>query len=205
MADFIILANHMPTISTPSHRKGGRQHFSTQLQADGSIENNEKYDQQQDINPDCFSSKHTRTTSWDFHKLGYCQNMGIVMQGRDAMKDPSTLWKLQLMDSDDLTMALKRTFERYNKWQRGANPSRMDNIRFYKLIRDCRLEDEADLNVQKINNICARVMSSQDTGMNFIQFNEALRFVAMEKKLSLNEVIYRMVAIGEPIEHMSNE
>ncbi len=49
------------------------------------------------------------------------------------------LCRARALSQEEMTMALKRSFERYNMWQGGTSISAMDAMRFQKCIRDAQL------------------------------------------------------------------
>eukprot|EP00803_Ostreobium_quekettii_P006762 evm.model.scf_2945.2 EVM.evm.TU.scf_2945.2 scf_2945:16328-17103(+) len=134
--------------------------------------------------------------SWGFETLGH---FDFGADGVAALQDSETLWKVRQLNEDDMTMALKRVFERYNVWERGTSRSRMDKMRFSKALRDSQFitgHFSADVG----DGIFSDVRPASVHQINFIQFIEALRHVAVRSRLSLNEVIGRVVAVGGPIE-----
>ena len=99
-------------------------------------------------------------------------------------------------------MVLKRVFEKYNSWEHGVNKSEMDKMRFQKVMRDCELLDEqaGGLSGQEVGKIFGRCKPGSRTALNFFSFMEGLRHVAVRKRLSLNEVMERIVLVGGPVD-----
>ncbi len=56
------------------------------------------------------------------------------------------------------------------------------------LCRDSELLNVTDLPTGLVDRIYATVLPSSEPKINFIQFIEGLRHVALEKRISLNEV-----------------
>lgn len=95
-------------------------------------------------------------------------------------------------------MALKRVYEKYNMWEHGTNRSRMDKMRFHKVLRDARFVNQY-LSAENVDHVFSRVRPASEHKINFIQFIEGLRFIAIFSRLSLNEVMERIVVVGAPI------
>jgi hypothetical protein len=66
--------------------------------------------------------------------------------------------------------------------------------------RDVGLVSEADLTCGEIDKVFLRIKPESQPSLNFVQFMEGLRFCAMIKRASLNEVVQTIVAVGGPIE-----
>lgn len=113
------------------------------------------------------------------------------------------LHQVRDLNEDDLTMALKRVFEKYNTWERGVNKSQMNKIRFQKVFRDSCLLC-ATLGTRDIDDIYCRICQSSHNTINFVQFIEGLRFAAIHNRLSLNEIIERIVIKGIPSDDACN-
>ncbi|GMH42553.1 hypothetical protein BSKO_10472 [Bryopsis sp. KO-2023] len=142
------------------------------------------------------SSKNVeRKSKWAYETLGHFE-FGAC--GEEALRDCEVLWKVRQLNEDDITMALKRVFERYNVWEHGASRSRMDKMRFHKVLRDAQFLTTA-FTTQTIDQVFSKVRPASEYRVNFIQFIEGLRFVAMHSRLSLNEIMERIVAVGGPI------
>ncbi|KAK9813079.1 hypothetical protein WJX72_008518 [[Myrmecia] bisecta] len=132
---------------------------------------------------------------WNFQSLG---RVDLGKSGDNALRDSQVLWNVRHMNQDDITMALKRVFERYNASSGGSDLTRMNKIHFAAALRDARLTGP-DLRAQVITSIFRKVVPSAAHSLNFIQFIEGLRHVATEKRLSLNEVVEAIVACGGPV------
>ena len=52
-----------------------------------------------------------------------------------VLDDAAAMWEVANAKEESLTVALKYTFEQYNTWEGGVNRSRMDKIRFHKVLR----------------------------------------------------------------------
>lgn len=52
-----------------------------------------------------------------------------------VLQDSDAMHCVRLAQEEKLTMALKYVFEQYNRWEGGVNSSRMDKIRFHKVLR----------------------------------------------------------------------
>lgn len=52
-----------------------------------------------------------------------------------VLQDSEAMHCVRLAQEEKLTMALKYVFEQFNKWEGGVNSSRMDKIRFHKVLR----------------------------------------------------------------------
>lgn len=52
-----------------------------------------------------------------------------------VFQDSEAMHCVQLAQEETLTMALKYVFEQFNKWEGGVNCSRMDKMRFHKVLR----------------------------------------------------------------------
>ncbi|GMH42551.1 hypothetical protein BSKO_10470 [Bryopsis sp. KO-2023] len=101
------------------------------------------------------------------------------------------------LNEDDITMALKRVFERYNVWEHGASRSRMDKMRFHKVLRNAQFLTTA-FTTQTIDQVFSKVRRASEYRVNFIQFIEGPNGQdPMHSRLSLNEII--IVAVGGPI------
>lgn len=149
-------------------------------------------------------------------------------------RDSLSMHKVREAPEEKLTMALKYVFELFNRWEGGVNRSRMNKIRFHKVLRcdatpcqrrarhicqgnrgtafvkclthvlrgcrDTRLMCEQDLTSGEADRVFQKVKPQSQEAVNFVQFMEALRHCAMVKRISLNEIVHRIVALGGPIE-----
>lgn len=52
-----------------------------------------------------------------------------------VFQDSEAMHCVRLAKEERLTMALKYVFEQFNKWEGGVNSSRMDKMRFHKVLR----------------------------------------------------------------------
>lgn len=64
----------------------------------------------------------------------------MLRQGRSGsrmavLQDSEAMHCVRLAQEEQLTLALKYVFEQYNKWEGGVNSSRMDKMRFHKVLR----------------------------------------------------------------------
>ena len=137
---------------------------------------------------------------WEFQlqaKEFYVRNVEVAKVHRESELDPrkresvldsaEAMWEVSKAPEEDLTVALKYTFEQYNAWEGGINLSRMDRMRFHKVMRDARLLCTHDLPSGELDKIYGRVKPEAQPTLNFVQFMEALRNAAMHKRISLNE------------------
>jgi hypothetical protein len=115
---------------------------------------------------------------------------------------PPYLLQVRRLQYDELTMVLKRVFEKYNSWEHGVNKSEMDKMRFQKVMRDAELLDEqaSGLTAEEVGKVFARCKPGSRTALNFFSFCEGLRHVAVRKRISLNEVMERIVLVGGPVD-----
>lgn len=56
------------------------------------------------------------------------------------------------------------------------------------------------LSPDDVDSIFAKIKPEVQQRVNFVQFLEGLRHCAMRTRLSLNEVVQRIVALGGPVE-----
>lgn len=52
-----------------------------------------------------------------------------------VLQDSEAMHCVRVAEEAQLTSALKHVFEEYNRWEGGVNSSRMDKIRFHKVLR----------------------------------------------------------------------
>jgi hypothetical protein len=70
-----------------------------------------------------------------------------------------------------------------------VDTTELDKPRFAKLLRDGLLVAESGpLPARKVDAIYARVLPASCRAINFVQFLEGLRYVALQHRISLNEV-----------------
>lgn len=107
--------------------------------------------------------------------------------------------QIRNLPPDDLMAGLKKTFEAFNRWNGGVDRSAMDKVRWGKALRDSQLiRETGGLPVRKANAVYDKVLPASSRALNFPQFLEALRHVAVALRASLNEVIEALVAVGRP-------
>lgn len=68
------------------------------------------------------------------------------------------------------------------------------------VCRDVKLTNEQDLTAGEIDTIFGKIKPESQPSINFAQFLEGLRFCAMVKRMSLNDVVYAIVAVGGPVQ-----
>jgi hypothetical protein len=68
------------------------------------------------------------------------------------------------------------------------------------MCRDIELLNVGQLTSEKADHIFFKIKPAAQPTVNFVQFMEGLRYVAMITRMSLNEVVHRIVAIAGPIE-----
>ncbi|GIL62167.1 hypothetical protein Vafri_16429 [Volvox africanus] len=112
---------------------------------------------------------------------------------------PDTMHFVRELDPDQLMASLKRVYELYAAWGGGVDRAALDRRRFAKALRDALLVSESGpLPTRKAETVYDKVLPASSRALNFIQFIEALRHVALHHRLSLNEVIEKLVAVGGP-------
>lgn len=139
-------------------------------------------------------------TSKNFKTLG-------EKTGTAALHDSKMLWAARTtLSPDDITMSLKRAFEAYNAWSHGMDRSSMDRVRFAKVMRDAELvqhgggaADGPTLDPGTVDAIFRKLVVRPKSTINFLQFIEGLREVATILRVSLNEVMERIVVVGGPV------
>ncbi|KAG2483051.1 hypothetical protein HYH03_018080 [Edaphochlamys debaryana] len=121
------------------------------------------------------------------------------VRGSRALHNPSTLMVVRGLDPDALMVGLKRCFEAYAAWGSGVDRGALDKPRFGKCLRDAGLVAEAGaLPARKVDAVYHRVLPASSRALNFVQFIEALRHVAVTHRIALNEVMEKLVAVGAP-------
>lgn len=70
----------------------------------------------------------------------------------------------------------------------------------WRRCRDVKLLTEHDLTAAEVDAIFAKIKPESQPSVNFVQFMEGLRFCAMVKRMSLNDIVYRIVAVGGPVD-----
>lgn len=134
---------------------------------------------------------------WGFGDTAY--RLKLEKEGPGALHNPNVLWQARTANLDDLIMAAKRVYARYCKWQGGLNNSAMDSSRFFKVLRDINcLSERGPLTGKKADKIFHSCVPAGKTCFNFVDFLEALRYIALEFRISLNEVLEKIVIIGSP-------
>ncbi|GLI60946.1 hypothetical protein VaNZ11_003185 [Volvox africanus] len=122
-----------------------------------------------------------------------------LSRGVAPVYSPDTMHFVRELDPDQLMVSLKRVYELYAAWGGGVDRAAMDRRRFTKALRDALLISESGpLPTRKAENVYDKVLPASSRALNFIQFIEALRHVALHHRLSLNEVIEKLVAVGGP-------
>ncbi|KAG2427712.1 hypothetical protein HYH02_014543 [Chlamydomonas schloesseri] len=107
--------------------------------------------------------------------------------------------EVRALDPDTLMASLKRVFESYAGWGGGVDRGALDRVRWGKVLRDCLLVSESGpLPARKADAVFGKVLPPSSRALNFIQFIEGLRHVALHHRLALNEVMERLVAVGGP-------
>eukprot|EP00798_Chlamydomonas_sp_ICE-L_P009954 gene9954-7830_t len=101
---------------------------------------------------------------------------------------------------DNLLMALKTVFERYNLYEGGVNKGQMDRMHFSKVMRDVRLVSEHPngLGTTKLDRMFTKVLPPMKNTLNFVQFVETLRHIATFLRVTLNEIMERIVIMQRP-------
>lgn len=61
------------------------------------------------------------------------------------------------------------------------------------------LVTEAALSAGEVDQVFLKIKPESQRSINFVQFMEGLRFCAMIKRSSLNEIVQRIVAVGGPL------
>ncbi|MEW5310237.1 MAG: hypothetical protein WDW38_002054 [Sanguina aurantia] len=131
--------------------------------------------------------------------LGEVGEVRLSRTGVAALTDPLVMFEVRQVHPDALMMGLKRVYERYCSWHNGMNREAMDKARFQKALRDVQLISEGGaLSLQTAGKIFSKVVPGSSKTMNFIQFVESLRHVANTCRLSINEVMERLVVVWGP-------
>lgn len=121
--------------------------------------------------------------------------------GSKAVENPSSILVVRALTQDNLLMGLKKVFETYNLWDHGVNKGAMDKIRFMKVWRDAHLVTEGNgfgLSTTVFETIWQKVLPQARSTVNFPLFVDTLRQVAMLLRISLNEVMERIVIVQKP-------
>ncbi|GIL81535.1 hypothetical protein Vretimale_954 [Volvox reticuliferus] len=122
-----------------------------------------------------------------------------LSRGVAPVFSPDTMHLVRELDPDQLMASLKRVYELYAAWGGGVDRTALDRRRFAKALRDALLVSESGpLPTRKAEAVYDKVLPASSRALNFIQFIEALRHVALHHRLSLNEVIEKLVAVGGP-------
>lgn len=100
-------------------------------------------------------------------------------------------------------MALKRVFEKYCILDNDLNRSQMNKAQFQKVFRDSNIL-KGVVSIRTIDHIYFKICQSSCQRINFVQFIEGLRFVVMYNRLSLNEIIEKIVLTEGPINELNN-
>lgn len=66
-----------------------------------------------------------------FHEKAHANPMQLSM----VLDDADAMWEARCAQEEKLTMALKYSFEQFNLYEGGVNRSRMDKMRFHKVMR----------------------------------------------------------------------
>jgi hypothetical protein len=73
------------------------------------------------------------------HKTELFQRAGSLtsqcVNRKAVLSDSEAMHKVRMAQEEVLTMTLKHVFEQYNRWGGGVNRSRMDKMRFHKVLR----------------------------------------------------------------------
>jgi hypothetical protein len=67
--------------------------------------------------------------------------------------------------------------------------------------RDIELLNGTDLTSGDADRIFLKIKPEAQPTVNFVQFMEGLRHCAMMKRISLNDIVERAVALGGPIDN----
>ncbi len=62
---------------------------------------------------------------WGLEAYGSPESLGLPVTGKAALINPDAMLAVRNLNHDHLMMALKRTFERYNLWEKGVNKVRI--------------------------------------------------------------------------------
>ena len=57
-----------------------------------------------------------------------------------------------------------------------------------------------DLTSQKLDAVFFKIKPAAQAAINFVQFMEGLRHCAMITRMSLNDIVHRIVGLGQPID-----
>eukprot|EP00892_Ulva_mutabilis_P003477 jgi/Ulvmu1/1500/UM011_0230.1 len=117
-----------------------------------------------------------------------------------VLQDSEAMHCVRHAEEAQLTSALKYVFEQFNRWEGGVNSSRMDKTRFHKVLREVGISRPGSLSPDDVDTVYAKIKPEAQQKINFVQFLEGLRHCAMLTRLSLNEIVQRIVAVGGPIE-----
>lgn len=77
------------------------------------------------------------------------------------------------------------------------------NGAFVCLLRDIQLLGTGDLHSQRLDAVFFKIKPAAQKALNFIQFMEGLRHCAMITRMSLNDIVHRIVGLGGPIDIVS--
>lgn len=69
--------------------------------------------------------------------------------------------------------------------------------------RDSHVLGTGDCNAQRLDSIFFKIKPAAQATINFSQFMEGLRHTAMITRMSLNDIVHRIVALGGPIDSVS--
>ncbi|PNW87551.1 hypothetical protein CHLRE_02g141700v5 [Chlamydomonas reinhardtii] len=123
----------------------------------------------------------------------------LAASGVHPVHSADMMHQVRGLDPDTLMASLKRVFETYAGWGGGVDRGALDRVRWGKVLRDCLLVSESGpLPARKADAVFGKVLPVSSRALNFIQFIEGLRHVALHHRLALNEVMERLVAVGGP-------
>ncbi|GLC41477.1 Tubulin polymerization-promoting protein member 2 [Pleodorina starrii] len=142
-----------------------------------------------------------RQKKWERREPSELQRLraAAVSRGVAPVLSPDCMHMVRALDPDQLMASLKRVYEAYTAWGGGVDRTALDRRRFSKVLRDALLISESGpLPTRKAEAVYDKILPASCRALNFIQFIEALRHVALHHRLSLNEVMEKLVAVGSP-------
>lgn len=71
---------------------------------------------------------------------------------------------------------------------------------FSTFCREVDILRPGNLNPDDVDSVFGKIKPDAQSSINFVQFLEGLRHCAMLTRLSLNEIVQRIVALGGPVE-----
>lgn len=78
--------------------------------------------------------------------------------------------------------------------------SKSSAIRISLECREINILRPGCINPDDADSVFAKIKPEAQSSINFVQFLEGLRHCAMLTRISLNEVVQRIVAVGGPVE-----